>query len=252
MISVSSTSAPASKIDQRQRMSPRHVWIAHALQDAHRAAGIEGLTFEQMRATLVDQMLGDGIRVGIGRGHVGDAGPLDLVLRCLRQLAPHQRLGHVEGRRDQHQACELMTAARLREMPRQQERNPAAHGRADDDAGSLAHQLPHRDRLFEPIADGGVKQIAAGEPVAGIVEAHHGEALLRRPLRHGGRLGARHVGEKAREPKERRPLACPPAIGDAPAVSIGADLQQLRFECVHPKRLMTFRGNSWKRSPHSW
>ena len=47
------------QIDQRQRMAPRHVRIAHALQDAHRAAGIEGLTFEQMRAALFDQMFGD-------------------------------------------------------------------------------------------------------------------------------------------------------------------------------------------------
>ena len=109
------------QIDQRNCMAPGYVGIAHALQDAHRAARIEGVAFEEMRAPLLDQMPGDGIRIGIGRGHVCDTLRRDLVLRLLRQLAPHQRLGHIEGRRDQHEAGELITSALAREVPREQQ-----------------------------------------------------------------------------------------------------------------------------------
>src|SRR5512138_2276325 len=103
------------------------------------------------------------------------------------------------------------------------------------------------DRFFQPVADAGVKQVAAGEPVAGVIEAHHGETLLCRPFRYRGSLGARHIGEEAREPKERRPLPFPPAIGDASALGISAHLEELRLTVVHPKRLMTFRRASGKR-----
>jgi hypothetical protein len=162
-----------------------------------RTARIEGVAFEEMRAPLLDEMPGDGIRIGIGRGHACDALRRDLVLRSLRQLAPHQRLGHIESRRDQNEAGELITSALAREVPREQQRDPPTHGRADDDARAATHQLPHRHRFFEPIADAGVKQIPAREPMAGIIEARHGEALLRRPFRYRRCLGARHLGEKA-------------------------------------------------------
>jgi hypothetical protein len=66
--------------------------------------------------------------------------------------------------------------------------------------------------------------------------------LPARPARHGGGLGARHVGEETGEPKKRGSLASRPAIGDAPTLAIGANLKELRFGCVHPKKLMTFRG----------
>ncbi len=69
------------------------------------------MAFEEMRAPSSIRCLVDGIRVRHGRGHIGRAISLDLVLRRLRQLAPHQSLGHVEGRRDQNEAGELITSA---------------------------------------------------------------------------------------------------------------------------------------------
>src|SRR5512132_240457 len=100
-------------------MAPGNVRIEHALQYAHRAARIEGMAFDEMRAPLLDEMPGDGIRIAIGRWHTGRVVSLDLVLRSLRQLAPHQRLGHVESRRDQHETGELITSALAREVPRE-------------------------------------------------------------------------------------------------------------------------------------
>src|SRR6478672_5428171 len=55
------------QIDQGNRMAPVNVRVAHALQNAHRTAGIEGMARKQMDASLFDDMPGDGVRVAIGR-----------------------------------------------------------------------------------------------------------------------------------------------------------------------------------------
>src|SRR5581483_6042161 len=93
--------------------------------------------------------------------------------------------------------------------------------------------------LLDPVADRGFEQAARGEPVARIVEAEHRKPALLRKLSHHQRLGASHVREEAREPEKSEiavSAAAAQAIGDAPALLARADLQELRFLIVHPKK----------------
>ena len=52
--------AAAEQIDQVERVAPRYVRVAHALQDAHWQIEMTRLNADQMIAALFDQMLGDG------------------------------------------------------------------------------------------------------------------------------------------------------------------------------------------------
>ena len=65
--------AAAQEIDKVERVTPGHVRIAHALQDAHRQIEMKRVDADEMVAPLLDQMLGDGIGIAIERRLVVDA-----------------------------------------------------------------------------------------------------------------------------------------------------------------------------------
>ena len=118
----------AQQIDKIERMAPGHVGVAHALQDAHRQVEMQRATIaEQMVAALLDQMLGDRIRIAVERRLVIDAVALELGSHLGAHAVPHQPLGHVEGRRDQHETRQPVEPAGFGELAREQERDPAAH-----------------------------------------------------------------------------------------------------------------------------
>src|SRR5205085_8762021 len=62
--------------------------------------------------------------------------------------------------------------------------------------------VEHRERLFQPPADGAVDKSATRFAVAGIVEADTGSAMALRPLVECDRLGALHVGIEAGQPEQ--------------------------------------------------
>ena len=89
LISVSTTSSRAKRDDQFDRVPPRHVGILHALQDVHRAAGLDQAAEQQMLAAILDQLVGD--RIGpfaeYSDGRSQSALVLDLALHRRRETA---------------------------------------------------------------------------------------------------------------------------------------------------------------------
>ena len=169
---------------------------------------------------------------------------LNLGAGLFRQLAPHQDLGHVPSRRDQDEAGKTRTVSGLYNLACKQKRQPAAHGRADDDGGLGRHERQHALRLMEPIADGGLEQRPARKPMARIVEAEHGKSSRACPVRQDASFGAGHIGEETWEPKELNPGRGPvrrQAIGDPARFAPFAHLQELRFGSVHPKKRYLIR-----------
>ena len=178
LIKVSTTSSRAKRDTSSTRVPPRHVRILHALQDVHRAAGLDQPAEQQMLAAVLDQPLGDRIgRFGIFRRPHPGALVLDLALDSVRELLPHQLFGEVHRRRDQHHAGDRAPPIAACAVARQQQRQPAAHRRADHHLRALGELRVDRDALLQPAADGAVIEVAARFAVAGIVEAHAGTAL---------------------------------------------------------------------------
>ena len=168
-----------------------------------------------MLAPLLDQAAGDRIgRFRILRRPLPGAFGLDLPLHLGREFLPHQLFGEIDRRRDQHQAGDRARAAARRfELARQQQRQPAAHRRADQHLRALGEALEHRGAVLQPAADGAVGEVAAGFAVAGIIEPDAGAAVFAGPVVERHRLGALHVGLEAAEPEQpgrgRRPAPAP-------------------------------------------
>jgi hypothetical protein len=104
---------------------------------------------------------------------------------------------------DQHEAGDA--AARtgaLHEFAREQQRDPAAHGGADQNLRANGEGLEHGARFLEPARHGAVLEAAAGFAVTGIVEAHDGAAGFLRVRGECLGLGASHVGLEAAKPHE--------------------------------------------------
>ena len=191
---------------QREGVPPRHVGILRALQDAHRAADLDGAAEQQMVAALLDQRPRDRIGIAIVRRPQPHPLGLDLLADLRRKAFPHQFLGEIRRRRDQHQPGQRGLAGRPpRQFARQQQRHPAAHRRADHDLRPAAEPVEHRDALLEPAPDGAVGERAAGFAMAGIIEPDAGAAMRGRPLVQRQRLGALHVRIEAAEPEQPGP-----------------------------------------------
>ena len=166
-----------------------------------------------MLAPVLDQSARDQIRLlRIFRWPRPGSRLLDLLFDLGREALPHQRFGEIRRRRDQHHA---------RETGRR--RVPALARRLSSRASRSAIHPP----IDEPITICGPRQnclntatlsssqrpivpsakVAAGFPVPGIVEAHAGAALLRRPRVERLRLGAFHVGLESAEPEQAGAVA---------------------------------------------
>jgi len=223
---------------QLDRMVPRHVRVLHALQDADRAAGLDHAAEEEMVASLLDERPRDQVRlVRVVRRPRPHARLLKLAPHLGRKALPHQHLGEIDRRRDQHQARHgggrLARCHAAPELPRQQQRDPAAHGRTDHDLRTPAERFEHRDALFKPAADGAVREGAAGLAVTGIIEPDAFAAVLRRPPRQGFRLGSLHVGLETAEPKHAGRCAVRPPHGDPSRLGRTTYPQEITRRIVH-------------------
>jgi hypothetical protein len=122
--------------------------------------------------------------------------------RC--KALPHQFFREIDRRGDQNQSgyrCRRCRGA-LPQCADEEQRQPAAHGRSDQDLRAAAAGLEHRERVFEPTADRSIGEGAARFPVAGIIETRASPAGLGRPMRQRFGLGALHVGLVTGQPEQ--------------------------------------------------
>src|SRR5690606_28245221 len=83
-----------------QGMLPGHIDILLPVKDIDRPARDPPLTSNQMSAAIFDEPPGDWVGLAIGRRPQPDTLLRDLPPDLVRELLPHQLLGHVPGRRD--------------------------------------------------------------------------------------------------------------------------------------------------------
>ncbi len=177
---------------QLDRVPPGHVGILHALQDAHGTAGLDHAAEQEMLAAVLDQAAGDQIGLlGIGRR------PLP------GRRSPRSAACTSGGNRFHISSSVKSTAGAIstsagdrarpparppRQLARQQQREPAAHGRADQRPAGRGsrHRIPRRLSSSQRPMVPSVK-VAAGLAVAGIVEADEGTAVRRAPSRRAPR-----------------------------------------------------------------
>ena len=132
-------------------------------------------------------------------------------------------------------AMPISAAIAIRPGERGEQRDPAAHRRADQDQRSVGQPIDHRQRVVGPAADGAVLEPAAAGAVAGIVEAQHGLAAFgaerrrarspcRRSCRCGSRAGTRRSGPR---PSCRAQASSTPSPRSSrPVVSMASDPEE--------------------------
>src|SRR5579872_630770 len=195
---------------------------------------LDGPTEQKVLAALFDQLAGDGIGIAIfGRSQPYARG-LDLVADFARKSLPHQFLGEIRRGSDQYQSRER-SAGRLSvgvpapgQFAREQERHPAAHGRADHHLRTGRKALEDRNALFQPAPDGARREITAGFAVPGIVEAEARPAVFESPRIQSQRLGALHVRLEATKPEKPRRGTLAGPHRDPAHLACAADLDKGR------------------------
>ena len=139
--------------------------------------------------------------------------------------------GEVRRRREQHQAGDAAALAGLAQFLHQAQRDPGAHGRADEHLRPVGEAAEDCEAFAQPFRDGAVGKDAAGLAMAGIVVAQEGAAFGLRPAGKGFGLGAQHVRAVAAEPDDARLVARNTAIGDRRSV----DIKERRLRpCFNP------------------
>lgn len=231
------------RFDKTAGMLPRDVRVFTSLQDGDRAACGEGLVQQKVIAAILDQLAGDGVgSVSIGGGTLDPSiahQPLPALF--IQPHFPNEFLGEVRGGGDEDKSA---NAARspggqrsLAMLLRQPQRQPAAHGRADEDLRAVGNTLKHGKCFFQPARDGAVFEGAARQAVAGVI--HPGHGLSARPCVSCQCfcLGAIHVGLEAGEPEQAWLSARFCLHRDLPfirAVAEGEELKAVLIQCKAP------------------
>ena len=115
---------------------------------------------------------------------------------------------------------------------REEQRQPAAHRRADHHLAARGRG-EHRPGLLEPAGNRPVLEAAAGTPVPGIVEAGHGEAASGGEGIERYGLGAAHVRAETAEPEEAGFAALSDEHRDLAGRGAGADQDAPRLWRFH-------------------
>src|SRR5215216_1668899 len=109
-----------------------------------------------MAPPVFDELSRNSIALAIARRHEPLAPHLDCPASLLIQTRPQQRLRHVDGWCEQHEAAYApeMRASLGGKPADQQQRQIAAHARSGDDHWPAGDLLECMLRLPEPVADG--------------------------------------------------------------------------------------------------
>ncbi len=187
LISVMETLSPGRCSIKLHRVAPRHVGVLHPLKNMDGAAGGDRAAEQKMSASILDQ--GSRNRIGVRR--ISRRPEVDAVLQdglpdCGREPVPHQPFREIDRRRDQHETGSMGCGFALQQLPRREEGQPSAHGRADQDERSGREAVDDREGVVEPAREGALFE-------------------ERRPTRHArnNRSAGRH-GRSAR-PSRRAP-----------------------------------------------
>ena len=181
---------------------PRHVGVLGALQDVHRAAGLDQPVAEEVGVAVLDQPARDRIGlVGIVAGLQEDAGGFQLLpRRCVH-------VSHI-SLRVMSTAGAISTSPASRPEPANRSASSSAIQPPMDEpttiCGPSVEPAEHRLRLLQPARDGAVREAPARAAVAGIVEAGAGEPAPGGISVDGARLAALHVGAEAAQPEQPR------------------------------------------------
>ncbi len=211
-------------LNQRHGVTPGHVGIAHALQDVHGRVAAHRTLEHQVPTSVLDQSARDRHGFGriVGRPHVHAFG-LDRAPRGRVERRPQESLREVDRRRQQDQAGGRLAGGG--ELLRCQERQPTAHGGADEDLRAVRRRVEDGKGVLEPARDRAVLEPAAGFAMPGIIEADAGATLPGGPGVEGARLCRHHVGAEPAEPDDAGAVARPGADGDAPGRATLAEHQ---------------------------
>jgi len=200
---------------------PGHVWIGHAVEQAHGATDVDGRAQQQVPPPVLDQGAADlHRRVLVLRRPQDRALGHEPRARRRRHLRPHQVLGEVGRRGDADEAGDP-----VRPGQGDEQHDPAAHAGADEDLRPGGEAVERGQRIVRPASDRAVAKDAARPAVAGIIEAQRRLPALAAPGLQGHALGPAHVGgEAGQEDDARAPVAAArreTAIGQAGAVAQG-------------------------------
>ena len=124
-----------------------------------------------------------------------------------RKFSPHQILSEIRRRRYADQCAHRHAPA-----CGQQQRNPAAHGRPDQDLRAFRQRRNHTCRILGPTPDRAILKTPFGCAVAGIIKAQKRLPARGTPGREEFRLTPRHVAIEATQKHHARaaPSHAPP------------------------------------------
>jgi len=136
-------------------MPPWNLRVGVALQDAHRHIDFRAFVQDQMVPPVFDELSRDSIAIAIAGRHEPFTLRFDRSASLFIQTRPQQRLRHVDGGCEQHEAAyALEMAASLGGKPAdQQQRQIAAHARSGDDHWPPGDLLERMLRPRQPVAD---------------------------------------------------------------------------------------------------
>ena len=123
----------------------------------------------------------------------------------------------------------------------QQQHQPPAHRRADQDDRAVHSLLDQAGHLFLPAAQRPVGKFAGALAAARVVEQEAGSTMRFGPFGQRRRLAAEHVRHVARQENQRRPAACTMPEGDTAPVGHLVELRlahpaQMAMRCREGKR----------------
>jgi hypothetical protein len=223
-------------LDEGEGVAPRHVRVLHPWRMCTGQPVAMGFgPMSRCRRPSSINRAGDRVRlVRIdGRLQVHAFG-VDRATDVFREALPHQPFREVRGGRDQHQPCGR-TPAGPAQGPGGEERQPPAHGRADEDRPVRHMGAQDRERVLEPARDGALLEAPARLAVAGVVEAHEAPPGPRRPGIQRLGLGGPHVGAEAAEPDDGRAAAVAHERGEPARLGALADVHELKHCLTVPK-----------------
>ena len=135
-------------------MTPGHHIVGPALKDMDRRGDGQGRIQQKPVTAVLEQAKGQYVFAEARLDDPDLTVAQDGMTLMVSQTGPHQSLGKILGRVDQHQSGHP-----LRPRPGRQHCDPAAHGRAHQNHRPL-EAVDHADRVLAPAPDRGLAPVA--------------------------------------------------------------------------------------------